>query len=148
MEKILYTGFKGKYNSSNKLVELLDGESLYLTNSFKGLRNDIDTIEEVYDKILMFGLDKTLREEIRFEKVAMRERIEIQTKMEIKHYLELAQTNEITYTIADKPTHYLCNDAYYHMMCNMECPVLFVHIPSLKNMSDIFLDKLIEVFNK
>ena len=41
----------------------------------------------------------------------MREGIEIQTKMEIKHYLELAQTNEITYTIADKPTHYLCNDA-------------------------------------
>ena len=148
MEKILYTGFKGKYNSSNKLVELLDGESLYLTNSFKGLRNDIDTIEDVYDKVLMFGLDKTLREEIRFEKVAMREGIEIQTKMEIKPYLELAQTNEITYTIADKPTYYLCNDAYYHMMCKMECPVLFVHIPSLKNISAIFLNKLIEVFNK
>ena len=147
MEKILYTGFKGKYNSSNRLVNLFDGETLYLTNSFKGLRKDIDSIEKVYDKILMFGLDKTLKEEIRFEKTAMREGIQIETKMKIESYLNMAKDKGINYTISDKPSNYLCNDAYFHMMSKVECPVLFVHIPSSKNMSELFCGKIISLFS-
>lgn len=146
MEEILYVGFKGKYNSSSKLVDLLQGEKLYLTNSFQGLRKDIDVLEKSYDRILMFGLDKNLKEEIKFEKIAQRDGVQIQTMVEIDTYIELAKLNGIECKVSDKATAYLCNDAYYHMMRKMECPVLFVHIPTLKNMSDIFLDKLVGVF--
>lgn len=39
---ILFTGFKGKNNSSYKIVSQSNGEKLYLTNSFQGLQKDIE----------------------------------------------------------------------------------------------------------
>ena len=34
--KVLYTGFKGKNNSSCQLLSKITGEKVYLTNSFDG----------------------------------------------------------------------------------------------------------------
>lgn len=39
--RVLYTGFKGKNNSSYQLVSNISGEKLFLTNSFEGLKKDI-----------------------------------------------------------------------------------------------------------
>ena len=40
--RILYVGFKGKNNTSFQLVSALDGERLFLTNSFSGIERDIE----------------------------------------------------------------------------------------------------------
>ena len=57
---ILYTGFKGKNNTSYQLAEQFHGSKLFLTNSFSGIKKDIDNIQETYDMVFMFGVDKTL----------------------------------------------------------------------------------------
>ena len=48
---ILYTGFKGVGNSSYLLVNQIAAEKLLLTNSFNGLRKDIESLSKNY-KIL------------------------------------------------------------------------------------------------
>ncbi len=68
--KILYTGFKGKNNSSYQLIQSIQGNKLLLTNSFEGLRRDIENIDLFYDLAIMFGLDKTLKNRVRIECVA------------------------------------------------------------------------------
>ena len=52
------------------MVEGLKGEKLFLTNSFKGLKKDIENIRDNYDCVYMFGIDATLKNQIRNEKCA------------------------------------------------------------------------------
>ncbi|MBR4781354.1 MAG: hypothetical protein IK014_08350, partial [Lachnospiraceae bacterium] len=70
MQKVLYVGFKGKNNASGILTEQLSSEHLLLTNSFEGLKKDIDSICKEYDHIIMFGVDKSLVSTVRIEKAA------------------------------------------------------------------------------
>ena len=45
-DKILYVGFKGKNNSSFKLVDSMKEDHLFLTNSFEGVYRDIDILKK------------------------------------------------------------------------------------------------------
>ena len=65
--QILYTGFIGKNNSSYQLLQSIEGNKLFLTNSFEGLRRDIEKHDGKYDCSVMLGLDKTLKNEVRIE---------------------------------------------------------------------------------
>lgn len=67
---ILFTGFNGKNNSSYQLVQSLEYEKIFLTNSFLGLEGDIDKLDKAYNLVVMFGLDKTLKNQVRIEKSA------------------------------------------------------------------------------
>ena len=49
--KTLYVGFKGIHNSSNKLVRNLQGEKYFLTNSFEGLKRDIENLVGEYEQV-------------------------------------------------------------------------------------------------
>lgn len=66
----LLVAFKGSGNSANRLVSALQGEKLFLTNSFAGLQEDIARMDGSFDVVYMFGLDKTLRGSIRVEACA------------------------------------------------------------------------------
>lgn len=68
MSKVLFVGFKGKNNASGKLAAACSPEHLLLTNSFAGLRNDIDLAGDGYDHVILFGVDKTLTSMVRIEK--------------------------------------------------------------------------------
>ena len=46
MDKVLFTGFKGKNNASRILAEQTGCDYILLTNSFAGLEKDIDKISE------------------------------------------------------------------------------------------------------
>lgn len=52
--KILYTCFKGIHNSSYKPVNSLEGAKVLLTNSFEGMKKDIEKLNEEYDIVYMF----------------------------------------------------------------------------------------------
>jgi len=41
----LFVAFKGTGNSSHQLVSGLNGDKLFLTNSFSGLKRDIDNVQ-------------------------------------------------------------------------------------------------------
>lgn len=141
--KILYTGFKGKYNSSYQLLSRISGDTLALTNSFDGLKRDVLNIANSYDLVVMFGLDTNLKDKIRIEAVAecdgMTEKSEIDCNVICRHMEEL----DITCSVSEIPTKYLCNAAYYHMLQKTEGKAVFIHIPSLKNMSEGMMEKIV-----
>lgn len=111
--KVLYTGFKGKNNSSYQLLSKISGHKLFLTNSFKGLEKDIMNVTDKFDLVVMFGLDTSLKETVRTENV-----------------------------VSEIPTQYLCNTAYFNALHKFEGKAMFIHIPSLKNMSEDMMDRM------
>lgn len=142
--RILYTGFKGKNNSSYQLLSKISGEKLFLTNSFKGLRNDIGNIAAPYDLVVMFGLDTSLKDMVRIEHVAHYNGVDKKTKIDCGAICKHMEAYLITCTVSEIPTNYLCNVAYFYMLQKVSGKAVFIHIPSLKNMSEHKMEKIVK----
>ena len=69
-QKVLLTGFKGKNNSSSILVQSISENYRLLTNSFDGLKKDIEEIDDNPVFLIMFGCDKNLKDSVRIERFA------------------------------------------------------------------------------
>ena len=139
MNKVLLIAFYGKYNSSNMLVNMIDDnvDKLILTNSFVKLEQKLNnTSLEEYDLILMFGINKFLKDKIRLEKTAKLDDA-IDTCIDIKLISELCN-KYIKTSINNVPTKYLCNSAYYHTL-KRNLNTLFIHIPGFSKITNINL---------
>jgi len=144
--KILYTAFKGKSNTSYQIASCLNGEVLFLTNSFQGLERDINTADGNYDVVYMLGVDKSLKDKIKIETCAEYNGERIFTAFNIPE-LKKRITNKMSYSISDCPTKYLCNAAFYHMLKKNNNTV-FIHIPSISGMNNCLKEAIIELLNK
>ena len=51
MENVLYAGFKGSHNSSFHLVSSLPGDKVFLTNFFRGILKDIESLDAGYKNV-------------------------------------------------------------------------------------------------
>lgn len=142
--RILYTGFKGKNNSSCRLLSKISGEKLFLTNSFEGLKNDIANIAGQYDLVVMFGLDTKLRDMVRMERIAEYDGVAITTKIDCEAICKHMEENDIRCVVSEMPTKYLCNAAYYHMLHKTVENAVLIHIPSSKNMSEYMMEKIVK----
>lgn len=142
--KILYTCFKGKQNASFQLVSEICGDKLYLTNSFEGLQREIENQSGEYDFVIMFGIDKNLKDAVRIELVAEYNGVTVRTKADIEKMKRRLDEAEIPYSISDKPTQYLCNRAYFHMLQKMDGRAALIHIPTVKNMLGDMMAKIRE----
>ena len=142
--RILYTAFKGTHNTSFQLVSQLCEDRLFLTNSFQGLEKDILSIKAEYDVVYMFGVDKNLRNSIRIETCANYNGESVNTSFDILTLEKAIKNSGASYTISNKPTAYLCNAAYYHMLKKNRNTV-FIHIPSIKGMNDVLMNKLLNI---
>lgn len=69
----MWIGFKGTNNVSSLLVQALPRDRCLLTNSFAGLQRDIAALETADPYVILFGVDKMLREEVRIETAVIRE---------------------------------------------------------------------------
>lgn len=137
--KVLITAFYGKFNASNMLVDIIDLEvdKLILTNSFVKLEQQLNSILlEEYDLILMFGINKFLKDEIRIEQTAKLDNI-INTCLDINYISKLCN-GFIKTSINNVPTRYLCNSAYYHALKRNK-NTLFIHIPGFSKISNMNL---------
>ena len=144
--KILFTAFKGVHNTSFQLVDQTVANHILLTNSFQGLEKDISFISSDYSIVYMFGVDKKLIDKVRIETCAKYNDETVCTDFNV-HYLEtMLRSVGVSYSISDKPTRFLCNAAYYHML-KKNPNTVFIHIPSLKGMSIELMNKLIKIFN-
>ena len=143
--KTLYTAFKGKNNISFQLVSQLSGNSLLLTNSFAGLEKDISSFDCGFDTVYMFGIDKTLVDKIRIDLCARYNGEHISTEFDLLPLERKLNESNVSYSVSAKPTRYLCNAAYYHML-KKNPNAVFIHIPSLKGMNDALMSKLTEIF--
>ena len=144
--KILFTAFKGNHNTSFQLVDQTAANYILLTNSFQGLEKDISFISDDYSIVYMFGVDKKLIDKVRIETCAKYNDETVYTDFDTYYLETMLRSEGISYTASDKPTRYLCNAAYYHML-KKNPNAVFIHIPSLKGMSIELMNKLIKVFD-
>lgn len=144
MLRVLYTGFKGKNNSSCQLLSKISGQKLFLTNSFDGLKKDIMSITDQYDVVIMFGLDTSLKDMVRIESVAVLEGMIETTMIDCDSLCRQLTASGIHCVVSEISTTYLCNAAYYHMLQKVSGKAVFIHIPSLKNMSEGMMEKVVK----
>jgi len=138
----LYVGFKGNRNSSNIIVSNLIGEKLYLTNSYAGICKDIENISNTYDLVYMFGLDKTLRGGIRIDCVAKRDDVCLYSDIDFDRLAEKLIERGIITSIGNTPKQTLCNEAYWYMLRKYNCNVIFLHVPSIKYITESFIERV------
>ena len=146
MSKTLFVGFKGKNNSSGLLAESISPDHLLLTNSFAGLKRDIDSVSGEYDRVVLFGVDKNLTSNVRIEKAAVLNGEKITSILELEKIADALNFAGIQTLISDTPTAYLCNEAYMHLLEKYSGRAVLIHIPTIKNANDVFLNKMKSVF--
>ena len=142
MNRMLYVGFKGKNNSSGILAESLSPECLLLTNSFEGLKRDIDSISKEYDQVVMFGVDKTLTSMVRIEKTAIHDGKRIMSNLNQDEISKALNSAGIPSVMSETPATYLCNDAYWHLPGKFSRNVVLIHIPTIKHADGVFYEKM------
>ena len=138
----LYVAFKGNGNFANKIVRSISGEKLFLTNSYNGLKKDIDNINSAYDLLYMFGLDKRLKGNVRIDCVAQRGDVCLYSDVDFNSIAMNLSQNGIITNIGNTPTQYLCNEAYWYMLRKFNCHVIFFHVPSIKYITENFIEKI------
>ena len=139
---ILYVAFKGNGNSANKIVNGLVGDKLFLTNSYEGLKTDIENIRDTYDLVYMFGLDKKLKGTIRIDCIAQKDKMRLYSSVDFDSIvMKLNQVGIITNT-SNTPTQSLCNEAYWYMLRKYNYHVIFFHVPSIKYITEDFIEKV------
>ena len=142
MEQKLYIGFKGKNNMSSTIVECLSDSPCLLTNSFGGVKRDIECLADHYDSVLMFGVDKYLKNSVRIERVAEREGSRLCSDLALEDISNRLEAVGLVNYISDTPSQYLCNEAYWFSLQKYKGKVVFIHIPTTKNLSTDFLEKM------
>ena len=139
---VLYVAFKGNGNSSNKIVKSLSGDKLFLTNSYDGLKKDIDNISGTYDLVYMFGLDKKLKGSIRIDCTAQRGEVCLYSTVDFDSIAIKLNQNGIIAHVGNIPTQSLCNEAYWYMLRKYNCHVIFIHVPSVRYVTEDFIEKV------
>ncbi len=110
-----------------RLLQVCHCDTLFLTNSFCGLERDIASIDEHYDAVLMFGVAPELRDTVRIETCALYIGEYITTDFEIGSLTRELKQCGVPCFVSDKPTSYLCNAAYYHIL-KKNTQHRFIHI--------------------
>lgn len=143
--RILYAGFKGKYNSAKVLLDKIKedkGDKLYLTNSFvtseKELRRKLE--QGMYDLVVGIGQLKLDKNVIRIERFGRGEE-DFETSYDYGK-LKLDLEKEGFLVEESIRTNYLCNNIYY---CGLQCikkndlltKMIFIHVPKLDGIDDM-----------
>ena len=145
--RTLYTGFKGIGNTSFQLVRALNAEHYLLTNSFKGIEQDITKLNDIYNAIVMFGVDKTLHNCIRIESCAQHNDSLRFSSFQVDTITKKCDCAMIPYSVSQTPANYLCNYAYWCML-HKNANAVFIHIPSAGKMDPSFMQSLIDLFSQ
>ena len=145
INRTLYVGFKGKSNTSSILVKTISEDSFLLTNSFSGLQRDIESLNGYYDCVMLFGIDKNLKDAVRIERVAEKETRKV-SALNLEKISEQLDAIGVSNYLSENPTHYLCNDAYWHLLQKFNGNVVLIHIPSIKNSNNNLIEKLCIIF--
>ena len=148
MENI-FIGFKGTHNASFRLVQALSGNPYFLTNSFAGLKKDMDALGDSYGCAIMFGCDKNLKDAVRIEKTAQCENgIKLHSFLDVERISESLTAEGVKNIISDNPTQYLCNTAYWYALRKFDGKAVLIHMPTMKYADDAFIQKIKRAFSR
>ena len=94
----------------------------------------------------MFGVDKTLTDSVRIDKIASLNGIKKATAINLQSIKEKLADGGVSAEISEIPTAYLCNEAYWHMLEKFSGRAVFIHIPTIKNVDECFVERMKKVF--
>ena len=145
--KILYTAFNGKDNSSKILLDKIMAENtnkLYLRNSFDTSVKQLISKLKKYKTIISFGqapLDKDL---IKIELIGKKEKDLYKTDFNYSKIKEDIEKIGFKVEISEDAGNFLCNNLYFNGLKyikenNINCKMIFIHIPKIENISNIEL---------
>ena len=146
MNGTLFVGFKGKNNASSIMVEQISPEHILLTNSFAGVKKEIDSINREYECTVLFGVDKTLNSRVRIEEVAVKDGKQMASSMNLDSIVEALNMSGIVSTISKTPTAYFCNEAYWFLLKKFSGRAVLIHIPTIKYVNETFFEKMKSAF--
>ena len=136
MKNTLFVGFKGKNNSSSILVSSLSSQPCLLTNSFTGLKKDIEELSSDYDEVYLFGVNKNLSDSFSIECVAEKDGKRLESKLDLEELKERFASFMIKADISKVPSKYLCNEAYWYLLEKYKGKAVLIHIPTIKNFKE------------
>ena len=142
MNCTLLIGFKGKNNLSGELVKAPGREYCLLTNSFGGVKRDIDAVEGAYDSAVLFGVDKNLDGAVRIERTAEKDGVRCSSVLDLEKMADGFREAGLEAKASETPTAYLCNEAYWHLLRKFSGRAVLIHIPTMKNADETFAKKV------
>ena len=142
MKDTLLIGFKGKNNLSGELVKAPGRDYCLLTNSFGGVKKNIDAIDAAYDSVVLFGVDKNLAGTVRIERTAEKDGIRCSSKLNLERMTDGFREAGLEAKVSETPTAYLCNEAYWHLLRKFSGRAVLIHIPTMKNADEFFTVKV------
>ena len=95
----------------------------------------------------MFGIDKTLRKEIRIETIAQKDGGKCRTKIDFQKLSGRFEAAGIKYSVSSTPTVYLCNEAYWFALQKFKGNAILIHIPTVKNADENFAENIKRAFD-
>jgi pyroglutamyl-peptidase len=154
--KVLVSGFRGNTNSAKLIVDKIESknvlEKLYLVNSFETSKNQLEDKlkKEKYDLIIAFGQRPNVKS-INLEKKACIDGNELITNYDYNKLEKLLEDSGFTAEISNNAGKYLCNHIFYTGLMyirqnNLNTKMIFIHIPSMKNIKNI--DYLAAIFSR
>ena len=96
----------------------------------------------------MFGVDKNLTSEVRIEKAAYKDGETLVTDVKLKNLVKKFDSAGLSAVISDEPTVYLCNEAYWHALRKVSGRAVFIHIPTVKNIDESFIERMKVAFER
>ncbi len=145
MANSLFIGFKGKNNSSGILVNSLSTQSCLLTNSFEGLKKDIEKIPLGYDKVYLFGVDKNLYHSFHIERYAEKDGVQYASVLDLDKLAKQFSLYGIDAAISATPTQYFCNAAYGHLIIKFNGNAALIHIPTIKHFDKTWISGIKQI---
>ena len=139
---MLFIGFKGKNNLSGVMVKELGRDYCLLTNSFGGVKRDIDAVDGAYDSAVLFGVDKKLSDTVRIERTAEKDGILCSSVLDLEEMTDAFRETGLEVKVSGNPTAYLCNEAYWHLLRKFSGRAVLIHIPTMKNADETFVKKV------
>jgi hypothetical protein len=95
------------------------------------LVEDISSFDCSFDTVFIFCVDKTLIDKIRIDLCACYIGEHISTEFDLLPLERKLKESNVSYSVSEKPTRYLCNAAYYHML-KKNPNTIFIHVPLQK----------------
>ncbi len=141
----MWIGFKGAHNASCLLVRALPGDRCLLTNSFAGLQWDIAALDTADPDAILFGVDKTLQEEVHIETAAHNEAGErCASQLDLRHIHETFAAAGIPHHCAACHTRSLCGVAYWQLLEKFHGRAVLLPIPTVRYCRGDFAVRLVQ----
>lgn len=150
--KILYTAFNGQDNSSKILLDKIivdNTDKLYLRNSFDTSVKQLISKLKKYETIISFGQAPLDKDTIKIEVIGKKENTLYNTDFNYSRIKEDIENTGFKVYISEDAGNFLCNNLYYQGLKyikenNINCKMIFIHIPKIENISNI--DLLANIF--